>query len=375
MKTNILYNADCLDILKDIPDNSIDCMVTDPPYGIAFMGKDWDKALPQKNILEECLRVLKPGAFAFIMSIPRQDCLSRMITKLDESGFNIQFSSIYWVYLSGKPKILSMSKSIDKKLGVTQEIIGKQRCTGSMATATKDKGGTFASGTRINNTGAIINLTTATSDEAKEMDGSYGGNPLKPALEVILVVMKPITEKTYVSQAMDNKKGVSWLDYCKIPYTEEEKKKIKFDNPKYKNGRFPANVLVSDDALQDYSKYFSLDRWWQHKIKSFKNDFEETFPFIHVKKPNMAEKTCNNTIDNRHPTIKPVDLMSFLIEMGSMPDDIILDPFSGSGTTGVASMLSNRQFICIDKDEEAHHIATERLNYTELWMDENDPTE
>ena len=336
------------------------------------MGKDWDKALPQKEIWEECLRVLKPGAFAFIMCSPRQDCLSRMINTLDEVGFNIQFSSIYWVYLSGKPKILSMSKSVDKKLGVKQEIIGEQRWTGSAGTPLKEKGGTFTSGVRVNRTGITTNLTIATSDEAKELDGSYGGNPLKPALEVILVAMKPIVEKSYVNQAMENKKGITWLDKCKIPYTEDEIKKIRFDNPKYKHGRFPANLLVSDNALNQYSEYFSLDRWWEKKLKEISSKHLDTFPFIHVKKPNMKEKTCDGNIENTHPTVKPVDLMCFLIEMGSMKGDIILDPFGGSGTTAVASRLSNRSYIYIDNDEISYSTAKMRINYINTWLNEDD---
>jgi DNA modification methylase len=95
--------------MQDIDNDSVDCIVTDPPYGMSFMGKDWDKAVPSIAIWRECLRVLKPGAFAFVMCIPRQDCLARMICRLEDAGFNVAFSSIYWTYacLSGDTEVLT----------------------------------------------------------------------------------------------------------------------------------------------------------------------------------------------------------------------------------------------------------------------------
>ncbi len=89
---------------SELPDESMDCMVTDPPYGISMMGRDWDRAVPSVEIWKECLRVLKPGAFAFVMCIPRQDCLSRMIINLEDAGFMVNFSPIYWTYATGFPK-------------------------------------------------------------------------------------------------------------------------------------------------------------------------------------------------------------------------------------------------------------------------------
>ena len=94
LRNNILL-GDSQERLKSVPDNSIDLMVTDPPYGIGFMGKDWDKALPRAEIWQECFRVLKPGAFAFVMCGPRQDVLSRMINSLEMAGFRVDFTSLY----------------------------------------------------------------------------------------------------------------------------------------------------------------------------------------------------------------------------------------------------------------------------------------
>lgn len=99
-----LIHGDCLDELKKISDNSVDLLCTDPPYGYHFMQKSWDKALPSVEIWKECLRVLKPGAFAFIMSAPRSDVLSRMIVRIEDAGFRVDFSPIYHTYASGFPK-------------------------------------------------------------------------------------------------------------------------------------------------------------------------------------------------------------------------------------------------------------------------------
>lgn len=97
----IVKQGDCLDIMRAMPSSSIDLLCTDPPYGYSFMGKDWDKVVPSLAIWKECLRVLKPGAFAFVMSSPRQDVLSQMIVRLIDAGFNTSFSSINWTYASG----------------------------------------------------------------------------------------------------------------------------------------------------------------------------------------------------------------------------------------------------------------------------------
>ena len=116
LELNKCYNLDCNDGLQGLEDNSVDLITTDPPYGYGFMGKAWDKALVSVDTWRECLRVLKPGAFAFIMSAPRQDVLSRMIVNIEDAGFKTNFSSIYWCYASGFPKAMDIEKKIIKDL-------------------------------------------------------------------------------------------------------------------------------------------------------------------------------------------------------------------------------------------------------------------
>lgn len=348
-----------------LADNMMDCLVTDPPYGYAFMNKDWDKAIIGVETWKECLRVLKPGAFAFIMSSPRQDVLSRMIVNLQDAGFRTDFTSIYWTYASGFPKAKNLK------------------------------------------------------------DGSYTGFQPKPAVEVILVVMKPLSKKSFTDQALANGKGITWLDDCRIPFDEPPKRfghTTKNPNPMGWNkplddrtyeinqkGRFPANLLASDDVLNDgkitksdggrwaytfgyrhycenagydhitenaangsrpinrpkdsgsYSRYFDIDKW-----------YDTNFPFLIIPKASKSEKNrgldkwiypqteTQKPVVNNHPTVKPLKLMSYLIMLGSRENDIILDPFYGSGTTGIAAQLLQRQCIGIELNQQYVEIAKAR---------------
>src|SRR3990167_884277 len=114
---NQILHGDCIEVLKTLEADSVDLVATDPPYGYSFMGKSWDKTLPDIGIFKECLRVLKPGAFAFVMSAPRSDVCARMMILLEDAGFNIGFTPIYWTYASGFPKAANIGKMVDKREG------------------------------------------------------------------------------------------------------------------------------------------------------------------------------------------------------------------------------------------------------------------
>nr|CBX27136.1 hypothetical protein N47_A11650 [uncultured Desulfobacterium sp.] len=363
---NTLSLGDCLEVLKQMSDNSVDVMITDPPYGIKFMGKNWDKAIPSVEIWKECQRVLKPGAFAFIMCAPRQDLLCRMTDNLEKAGLKTGFTPIYWTYASGFPKAHNIGKAIFKKAGAQQEVV----------------------------------------ETSKRLNGSYGGFQPKPAVEVILVVMKPLDQKCYTKQALLNGKGITWLNDCRVPYNcekdkpsagnrtcnfgEQEPKYRSKSNPEWKadeTGRFPANLLVSDNILDGSSQYYSLDKWSNFHLEDLPQSVQDTFPFLAVSKPSKKEKEagleshedkqiCGRDIGqdmrnnpyklrpalrkNIHPTVKPLALMTYLIKMGSRKGDVVLDPFMGSGTTCIAALLTNRRSIGIEKEEEYFSIAKER---------------
>lgn len=322
-----IIHGDSLNVLKKYDDDTIDCMLTDPPYGYSFMNKNWDKAIISIDIWKECLRVMKPGAFGFVMSAPRQDVLSKMIVNLGDAGFKIDFTSIYWTYFTGFPKAGNISKLIDKKLG-------------------------------------------AKSPQAKKLDGSYTGFQPKPAVEVIIVVMKPLCEKSYTEQAMNNGKGITWLDDCKIPTND-------------KKGRFPANIICSDNSLDssnydsnsnDNSKYFDVDMWEsQFIITSKPSTAEKEKGLINSELSHTVNDGRKKATDNPyqrgktvrynvHPTVKPVSLFKYLITLGSREGDTILDPFVGSGTTGIACEELFRDYIGIEKNLEYYDICKNRLH-------------
>jgi hypothetical protein len=688
------------------PDDHFDGLVTDPPYGYGFMGKDWDKAVVGMNTWKEVLRVMKPGAFGFIMSAPRQDVLARMIVNLQDAGFETGFTSIYWAYacVSDDTEVLTkegwkqweqlrMSNNYDsiliydqdkdrysfespsawnayeveedlfriksartdqfvsrnhkvltsqgirlaENLGEQAEVVylpdlppnfqrvacgdsqeardsrnvlhselpakgGHQKITyewqaypsmlrnpetrtsgedvrreelglegrrnllqdprklcwgkicevppgvladgsegwlcdgtpshggpGHREAATQDRGGasrgshpgqqsfdelsslcqqsgsqtlrtrpsyrtTLATVSRepyrgiiycptvstglfvarrnglifitgntgfpkasniskmvdkrlgVDGHGKTFNVTMPTSPLAKSLDGAYAGFQPKPAVEVILVVMKPLSEKSYLDQAMKDGKGVTWLEAGRIPINGADKKVLEAKNPhtvkalnevygdysmcrepwEVPQGRFPANLLVSDDVLDvgrvtksvggdqnkrgkkgifgngetkssvpggygdtgTFSRYFSLDAWWEALPESVR----KAFPFLICPKPSKAEKNlgcrnidnetyldesrhdkeaigCNNPRNrtgkaskgNIHPTVKPVKLMSYLIAIGSRPGDLIFDPFMGSGTTLVAAKAMGRRAVGLDNDGDYIPVAEARV--------------
>ena len=267
-----LINGDSLEVLKDYDENSIDLLCTDPPYGYGFMGKDWDQTLPPRKILEECLRVLKPGSFAFVMSAPRSDVQYRMVQMLDEVGFEVGFTPIYWAYATGFPKALNVGKVVDKRLGKKREVIGvdkrSDRPIGNTYQYNIDDressdNGMFKSG------GEDVRIKDKpASDEAKSLDGSYAGFQPKPAVEVVIVAMKPLDKKGYVDQALDNQKGVTWLDDCRIPFADpsvEDKRLIEggsWDTSKmgeniYSGGWAGKRVSSQKKKMSDKEQYES----------------------------------------------------------------------------------------------------------------------
>ena len=490
-----IRNGNSLDLLKDVKSDSVDCMVTDPPYGISFMGKDWDKAVPDITIWKECIRVMKSGAFAFVMCSPRSDVQAEMVIKLKEAGFDIGFSPCYWTFASGFPKAMNVSKAVDRKvqdlawkalqgfiydevfkpLDISQSFysklveidnisigeIGFERIVTGIAKGMAKQNPEFngtAQGRKENYLKPEYEKTIPTSEEAKRLTGSYAGFQPKPGVEVIIVAMKPLSEKTYVDQALKNGKGITWLDDGRIPYSDNqdfEKRKrgtLKssprgrngiygvdrndgiIDTDQYLNesGRFPANLLVQDNVLdnglvtksgtllkkhtitkgqtgsftpddwidreqhpsKDYpsdegslSRFFSLDAWYSRNIEELPDYVQRIFPFLYVPKASNSERNEDlNTFEeqivndgrkknidnpfqrgetlrkNIHPTVKPLKLMSYLVTIGSRIGDTILDPFMGSGTTGVAAKMLHRDFIGFEIEGKYFEIARARID-------------
>jgi len=318
--------ADCEKLLPTLPAESIDVIVTDPPYGWSFMGKDWDKALVPKKVWAECLRVLKPGAFALVMSGARLDCLSQMAVRISDAGFNINFTPIFWVYATGYPKAYNVANGIEGKLTLgTADWSEWKRLEGEKRV--NDFGFTkrqFEHGYRKSNYQGrerTVNIHYKTP-EARAFLGAYGGFSPKPAVEVVLVAMKPMSERTYVDQALNNGKGITWLGEARIPpaspqdarLTEQKNRHADFGSGARENrvygadlkprseqgnydaarGRFPANLLASDSVLDGentaFSRFFDLDAWWDKKLRELPDSVQRTFPFLIVPKASRTEK-------------------------------------------------------------------------------------
>ena len=377
-----LINGDCLDELKHCPDNSIDLIVTDPPYGLFYYGLKWDKELPNLGIWKECHRVLKPGGFAFIMSSVRQDVLSRLIISLELAGFNTQFSSLYWTYSTGFPKAANIGVAIDKKLGVQSKIVETKIQERVKFKHMRDLGmkGQFCDSAQIK-----YDVKEPSSELGKSLNGGYAGFQPKPAVEAVLVAMKPLAEKTYVAQAIANSKGVTFLDSCRIP---------SFDKEGNLKQRVMSNLIVGDNALDLNEKELGVEIECVNRTgKSFRFSLDawakSTLPHLMVEKPRLNEKDFglenlqyDNLINrkpgqlslnvpmksrpsdrkNIHPTVKPLKLMSYLTVLGSRPGDLVLDPFCGSGTTCLAALLLGRKFVGIEIEKEYCNIAKERLS-------------
>jgi len=386
----MIINNDCLQALKELQDNSVDLVCTDPPYGYSFMGKDWDKAVPSVDIWKECLRVLKPGAFCFVMSAPRSDVQNAMISRLMEAGFRLDFTPIYWTYASGFPKAGNIGKLVDKRLGAERETIRvkpRPETSGTMSGSSETR--PWIEKSRELGYHEVAGKVAVT-DQTKALDGSYAGYQPKPAVEVIIVAMKPLSEKTYVDQAMKNGKGITWLDDVRVPTNGEHPrgsgnittnshsdimtraKGKEAPNATPEAGRFPANLLVSDNILDDHSKFFNLDTLPFIAIpkasKREKNEGLEHLPkskdALMATMPLNGDGTPRNKLaqSNHHPTVKPIKLMSYLITLGSRKGDTVLDPFVGSGTTAVAAKILGRVPIGIEREQEYAEIAQARLD-------------
>lgn len=432
---NEVVFGDCGEVMAEWPGNSVDCVVTDPPYRIGFMGSSWDRALPPRRAFRQIFRVLKPGALAFVMSSPRQDVLWRMLAMLDEIGFELRQSFISWVYKTGFPKAFDVSKGIDRKLGYEREK-GKLRTDG---VGKVSGSGIYELNKPESNIKSEYFETIPASDLSKQWEGWKSQTGLKPAAECILMVNKPRSEPTIVDNVLRWGTGAVNVDACRIPFKNETVESGRGGRRRQENwgmaplsfpenikGRFPANLLVSDGALDTgettksgkfephhkiakdenghsvknvYGKYrhlpadqqvfygdegspfrfFDLDAWAEHrgfldvaKPSKAERDFGLMTQPLQVPKSkfNLSDGSKDMRFDgviptprrNTHPTCKPVKLMAYLIELGCPPDGVVVDPFLGSGTTCIAAKRLRRQWIGIEINPEYAEIAEARIN-------------
>jgi DNA modification methylase len=336
-----LHLGDCLEVLAGMPDNSVDSIVTDPPYGLSFMGKRWDYDVPSVAIWEQCLRVLKPGGHLLAFAGTRTQ--HRMAVRIEDAGFEIR-DMIAWVYGSGFPKSLDVSKAIDKAAGLERtQIIGKSARHG---------GGIVGNGSSYEISPEVPVLYAPATPAARQWSG--WGTALKPALEPITMARKPLIG-TVAENVLTHGTGAINVDGCRVG-TDGGTKAINFrkntthlgandigkwdnDIEKLKAGRWPANLIHDGSneaclALKSGARFF-------YSAKTGKDDRET---------------------DNNHPTVKPTTLMSYLCRLVTPPGGTVLDPFMGSGSTGKAATVNGFRFIGIERDPAYHKIAEARIS-------------
>jgi site-specific DNA-methyltransferase (adenine-specific) len=394
--TYTLHNGDCLDILRTMPDNSIDAVVTDPPYGLSFMGKKWDYDVPSIEIWRECLRVLKPGGHLLAFAGTRTQ--HRMAVRIEDAGFEIR-DMIAWVYGSGFPKSLDVSKAIDKAAGAEREIVGsKIGLPGYLIT--DGKGGLYGAGFGANGTGeGECKITAPATDAAKQWEG--WGTALKPALEPITVARKPLIG-TVAANVLEHGTGAINVDGCRVG-TEELAKQSGTSNAfgglttsgfkggvqdysgsgaTHQLGRWPAN-LIHDGSDEVVGMFPETGPSTIHKRGAMNSGslagIADTGPtpkagtesvrgisdsgsaarFFYCAKASKADRGDGNN----HPTVKPTDLMRYLCRLVTPPNGIVLDPFTGSGSTGKAAILEGFQFIGIEREAEYVEIARARIEH------------
>jgi hypothetical protein len=272
MKT--LHLGDCLEVLRGMPDCSVDAVVTDPPYGLSFMGKKWDYDVPSVEVWAECLRVLKPGGHLLAFAGTRTQ--HRMAVRIEDAGFEIR-DMIAWVYGSGFPKSLDVSKAIDKAAGVEREVVGtrkKNTAVGSndvMRENGKVTGvANFASvggDARIKYETIDLDITAPATEAARQWAG--WGTALKPALEPITVARKPLAG-TVAENVLAHGTGGLNIDGCRVGISADDD--IHAKNPNTKGGFGHAGASVYGDSTGAPAYDPSAGRWPANLILSYNED-------------------------------------------------------------------------------------------------------
>lgn len=415
-----LILGDCLEKLKELPDNSVDSIVTDPPYGLSFMNKKWDYDVPSTDIWKECLRVLKPGGHLLAFSGSRT--YHRMVVRIEDAGFEIR-DQIMWVYGSGFPKSHNIGKAVDKLQGNEREVVEHRDGTQHLKTVNSNDGWK-----RPIDEERILNGYNITKG-ISEWEG--WGTALKPAHEPIVMARKPLSEKTVAENVLRWGTGGINIDDSRIgERTENESGWSKTGSKASENrsmsgsnynrvakdeiglGRWPANIIFDEEAGQVLDQQSGISeskrtekRGLRHSgrhgglgdnqsnlkegtdIARGHNDKGGASRFFYCPKASKKDRdegldefekvfspTMGNGIgmkehnpetatkkSNSHPTVKPTALMEYLIKLVTPKGGTVLDCFLGSGSTGKAAVRNGFDFIGIEREEEYIKIAEARI--------------
>lgn len=369
-----LWHGDCIDIMAELTADSVDAVVTDPPYGLGFMGKEWDALPPGREWAEECLRVLKPGGHLLAFGGTRT--WHRLAVAIEDAGFEIR-DSIAWLYGSGFPKSLDVSKAIDKAAGATREVVGKGRPMSSLGVMHDDEW----------KSNPDYKITAPATPEAQQWQG--WGTALKPAFEPIVVARKSL-RGTVAANVLAHGTGALNIDGCRIE--GETQKRVTPPKPRAstedwrikpgtgipsENGRWPANVVLDEDqaaALDEQSgtsKSSSRPRKnaalngtvyaaQTERVTGGHDDSGGASRFFYTAKAPKKERPTADGIT--HPTVKPLSLMRWLIRLVTPPGGVVLDPFAGSGTTLEAARLEGFDAAGVERETDYIKLIMDRFS-------------
>ncbi len=413
-----LHAGDSRDVLKTIPDCSIDSIVTDPPYALVsivkrfgganaapakgneafmraskgFMGKQWDtgETAFAADFWAECLRVLKPGGHVVAFSGTRT--VHRMVCAIEDAGFEIR-DSLQYLYGSGFPKSHDVSKGIDKAAGAEREVVGRKKNNkGDSGTQTYSALGAFEQT-------AYSEITAPATAPAVEWQG--WGTALKPAVEPICLARKPLSEKTVAQNVLAHGTGAINIDGCRInpgesipgggngkanhggQFAGEYRGGRPIVEP-HSLGRWPANVIHdgSDEvvgAFPDTESAGHIPRSGGTKAiwssgRAIESDVGSNNAFADSGSAARFFYTSKADADDRlgskHPTVKPVDLMQWLCRLVTPPGGTVLDPFAGTGTTGEAAFREGFRAVLIEREEEYQADIRRRMGLVMAGPDE-----
>jgi DNA modification methylase len=445
----MLLLGDCLQRLRELPDASVDAVVTDPPYGLSFMGKRWDYDVPSVEIWAECLRVLKPGGHLLAFAGTRTQ--HRMAVRIEDAGFEIR-DMIAWVYGSGFPKSLDVSKAIDKMDAAEEQRERRYRFTAWV----RSTGATSAQIDAATGTNMGGHYTTAASQpaimtrehleacrhllgdipewvereadirsvESKNfaerevvglqpnamsgwnMDGSTKfvdrpitkaatasarqwsgwGTALKPALEPITLARKPLIG-TVSENVLAHGTGALNVDGCRVGTEPRHNPSCSTDGGpaqvltvgRETVGRWPANLIHSGEpeavaGLGEAARYYYCAKASRREREAGLREAGlreagERHMMVGLPDLRMEREQQRLPARNHHPTVKPIALMRYLCRLITPPNGVVLDPFMGSGTTGIAAKLEGFDFIGIEREAEYMAIAEARIaHHSELKL-------
>ena len=333
--SHTLLHGDCLDVLRTLPSASVDAVVTDPPYGLSFMGKRWDYDVPSVEVWQECLRVLKPGGHLLAFAGTRTQ--HRMAVRIEDAGFEIR-DMIAWVYGSGFPK----SKNLDGewqgwgtalKPALEPITVARKLLDGTVAANVLEHGtgALNVDGCRVGRDTDDVSGWSQTGSKASENRSMSGGNYARDA--------KPDAEGRWPANLIhDGSEEVVGL----------------FPSP---HGAGSARSGSSNPRAVNYNGSVPIAPIGNTGNMHRFGDSGSAARFFYCAKANKRDRGD----DNNHPTVKPNDLMRYLCRLVTPPGGVVLDPFMGSGSTGKAAVAEGFRFIGIEREAEYLEIARRRI--------------